>query len=333
LAALMRAEFVNSLRCTECSGSLTQKSTNRDGNGERGMLECAHCSRAFPVVRGIPRFVSVDNYASNFGFQWNQFRRTQLDSATGVRISRERFLKSAGIDPGDLEGKLVLDVGCGAGRFTEVALSLGARVVALDYSTAVEACDANLGGNPRLDVVQGDIYHLPFPLEHFDFIYCFGVLQHTPNAAAAFAQLPRFLKPGGRLAVDFYPKLARNLLWSKYWIRPVTRRIPQPVLFRWIQRLVPKLLPVSDLLASVPGTRGRLRYLIPIANYRGVLPLNDEQQREWAVLDTFDMLAPEHDHPVSVKTLRGWFDAAGLVGLHIERPGFIIAYAMKPGSA
>jgi len=272
----------------------------------------------------------MGDYVSNFGFQWNRFRRTQLDSYTGVGISRDRFLRASGIGPDDLKGKLVLDVGCGAGRFAEVALSLGANVIALDYSAAVHACKTNLGANPRLDVVRGDIYHLPFSPAHFDFIYCFGVLQHTPDAEAAFAQLPRFLKPGGKLAVDFYPKLARNLLWSKYWIRPITKRMPQPVLFRWIERLVPKLLPLSNLLASVPGTRGRLRYLIPIANYRGVLPLNDDQLREWAVLDTFDMLAPEHDHPVSVETLRKWFEAAGLVDLHIERPGFIIAYGTRP---
>jgi SAM-dependent methyltransferase len=211
-----------------------------------------------------------------------------------------------------------------------VALSLGARVFALDYSTAVDACKANLGDDPQLEIMQGDIYHLPFPLAHFDFIYCFGVLQHTPDAAAALAQLPRFLKPGGKLAVDFYPKLARNLLWSKYWIRPITKRMPQATLFRWVEKLVPKLLPLSDLLAKVPGTRGRLRYLIPIANYRGVLPLNEEQLREWAVLDTFDMLAPEHDHPVTPGTLRTWLESAGMVDLHVERPGFIIAYGRKP---
>jgi SAM-dependent methyltransferase len=271
-----------------------------------------------------------DNYAANFGLQWNRFRRTQLDSFSGKPISRERFLRSAGIRGDELRDKLVLDVGCGAGRFAEVALSLGARVIALDYSTAVEACKSNLGGNPRLDVVRGDIYRLPFPTEKFDFIYCFGVLQHTPDAKAAFAQLPRFLKPGGKLAVDFYPKLARNLLWSKYWIRPLTRRMPQQKLFRWIEKLVPRLLPLSDFLVRIPGTRGKLRYLIPVANYRGILPLSDEQLREWAVLDTFDMLAPAHDHPVTISKLRSWFEDAGLVDLHIERPGFITAYATKP---
>jgi SAM-dependent methyltransferase/uncharacterized protein YbaR (Trm112 family) len=327
----MRSDAVHSLRCPLCLGEVgLERSVDPTQDVENGTLICASCPGSYPIVRGIPRFVGGDNYASSFGFQWNQFRRTQLDSTTGKGISRDRFTRSSGVSPEDLEGKLVLDVGCGAGRFAEIALSFGARVFALDYSSAVDACKANLGDNPRLEVVQGDIYHLPFPPGRFDFIYCFGVLQHTPDAQAAFGELPRFLKPGGKLAIDFYPKLARNLLWPKYWIRPITRRMPQPLLFRWIQVLVPKLLPISDVLAKVPGTKGRFRYLIPVSNYRGVLPLSDEQLREWAILDTFDMLAPEHDHPETVATLKHWFEAAGLVDVHVERPGFIIGYGRKP---
>jgi SAM-dependent methyltransferase len=330
----MRSDSVRSFRCPHCGGRVRFAPPGEASQEvESGLLECSECSRSYAIVRGVPRFVGEDNYAANFGFQWNHFRKTQLDSTTGVGISRERFLKHSGVSPADLAGKLVLDVGCGAGRFAEVALSLGARVIALDYSSAVDACKANLGSNPKLEVVQGDIYHLPFPSGHFDLVYCFGVLQHTPDARAAFGELPRLVKPGGKLAVDFYPKLARNVLWPKYWIRPITKRMPQPALFRAIRSLVPRLLPVSDFLAKIPGTRGWLRYLIPVANYRGVLPLNDEQLREWAILDTFDMLAPKHDHPETVATLSAWFERSGLIDVHVERPGFIIGYGTKPSAS
>lgn len=328
----MNQNLLDLLRCPACGGQLT---TDHDWAAVpevvEGTLTCSVCSVHYPITNAIPRFVEMANYAANFGFQWNRFRETQLDSRTGVKVSRDRFFHSTGITEDEIAGKLVLDVGCGAGRFAEIALSLGAHVVALDYSTAVDACKANLGANNRLSMVQGDIYRLPFAPEAFDFVYCLGVLQHTPKVEAAFLSLPRFVKPGGRLAVDVYPWLVTNIFWSKYWLRPVTKRLPQQLLFRWVQWLVPRMLPVSNWLTRIPGFRGRLRYLVPVANYRGVFPLNDRQLEEWAVLDTFDMLGPTHDHPQTHDALCAWFSQAGLTDVHVGRPGHLVGYGRKPG--
>lgn len=298
---------------------------------ESGTLTCDSCARAYAITHFIPRFVPAENYASNFGFQWNRFRRTQLDSYTGVPISRERLLTSLGVTAAELEGKRVLDVGCGAGRFSEVALACGARLVALDYSTAVDAARANLAPHPRLDVVQGDIYKLPFQPGQFDFVYCLGVLQHTPDVASAFRALPPQLTEGGRLAVDAYPKLRLNALWPKYWLRPVTKRIDARRLFTIVERVVPLLLPVSDVLSRVPVVGRKLRYAVPVVNHRPAFPqLSSQQVYEWAVLDTFDMFGPAYDQPQSADTLASWFREAGLDDVKVFRKGQNIARGVRP---
>src|SRR5215203_5459589 len=107
----MCADLLRLLRCPRCRGSL---------RNDPSALHCAGCERNYPVVDGIPRFVGADNYASNFGVQWNRFRQTQLDSYTGVSISADRFLRETGWSRTALSERLVLDVGCGAGRFAEV---------------------------------------------------------------------------------------------------------------------------------------------------------------------------------------------------------------------
>jgi hypothetical protein len=90
---------------------------------DNGALLCDKGCR-FPVIRGIPRFVSDDLYASSFGLQWNTFRKTQLDSCTGTTISKDRLTRIlGGLDW--LDGKTVLEAGCGAGRFSEVLLKAG----------------------------------------------------------------------------------------------------------------------------------------------------------------------------------------------------------------
>jgi SAM-dependent methyltransferase len=322
----MNLSLLDHLGCPCCHAPLAvdgPKSSSGEAI-ESGTL-ASPCGKTFPVVDGIPRFVHSSNYADTFGWQWNRFRNTQLDSHSGVPISRNRFVEYTRWSPADLAGRSVLDVGCGAGRFTEIALQAGARVVALDYSNAVDACRANLGERAELDVIQGDIFALPFRPGQFDFVYCFGVLQHTPDVGAAFQALPPQLRCGGKLAIDVYPRLLRNLLWSKYWLRPVTRRIDPSTLFRLIEQFTPGMLRISRMLRRIPVVGRGLRYLLPVVDYTGVYPLSEQQLREWAILDTFDMLAPAHDHPQAMSTVRTWLRDAGLVEVSVERLGFFVA--------
>jgi SAM-dependent methyltransferase len=314
------------LRCPACGGRLRPHAAADISPAARpapaDLLACA-CGARYPVRKGIPRFAG-DGPEDHFGHQWTRFPRTQLDSHSGQPISRERFLRFSGWQPADLTGRTVLDVGCGAGRFTEVALSFGAQVAAVDLSLAVEVCAENLRAEARLDVVQADVARLPFAPGSFDFIYCFGVLQHTPDPRQSFLALPRLLAPGGRLAVDVYPRLLRNCLWPKYWLRPLTSRLSPRALYRLVSRAFPLLYPVSLALGRVPGAGRRLRYAVPVANYDGVYPLSAQQLREWAFLDTFDMLGPRYDRPQSAATVRSWFEEAGLSDVDVLRSGFIV---------
>src|SRR4051794_30956274 len=91
---------------------------------------------SFPVVDAIPRFVD-SGYAEAFGRQWQRFRRTQLDSHTGLPLSEDRLRRCAGWPRSSsrptASGKAILEAGCGAGRFTEVLLRItDAHVTSID---------------------------------------------------------------------------------------------------------------------------------------------------------------------------------------------------------
>jgi SAM-dependent methyltransferase len=326
----VKYELLATLCCPECRESLELSGAHElHGEIERGDLVCKSCGKQYPIVEYVPRFVPSENYTSTFGFQWNEFRQTQLDSHTGLPLSRERFLFSTAWTPFDVADKSVLDAGCGAGRFAEVAISFGAHVTAIDYSSAVDACWKNLGPHPRLNVVQADMYHLPFKDDSFDYIYSFGVLQHTPNVKEAFLSLPRLLRPQGKLAVDVYPRLLLNILWPKYWLRPMTKRMSSRDLFRLVQIMVKVLLPISLVTGRIPLIGRKLRYCIPVANHEPDFPLSRVQVKEWAILNTYDMLAPAHDHPQSARSLRDWFDLAGFRRVEVFRKGHLIGRGVK----
>jgi SAM-dependent methyltransferase len=321
----MRTDLLEILRCPQTGQPLVlEEATYRDGQVHSGWLIAQDGQHRYPVRDSIPRFVPESNYADNFGMQWNKFRQTQLDSHSGHPISADRFWKATGWRPEDISGHWVLDAGCGAGRFAEVALQAGAKVVALDYSGAVDACHANLGHYPNLHVVQGDIYALPFPKGRFPFVYSLGVLQHTPDPAEAFAALPPMVKGGGRLCVDFYQKSGKRALLPKYWLRPLTKRLPKARLFAILHWAVPTLLSLSRGLGRVPVLGGGLKRLVPVANYVGTLPLSESQHQEWSLLDTFDWLAPEFDYPQTPETLRRWMDAAGLEQTEVVKAGHLV---------
>jgi 2-polyprenyl-3-methyl-5-hydroxy-6-metoxy-1,4-benzoquinol methylase len=327
----MKAEFVERLRCPRTGLALRPSDAPAGGEIDAGELVSADGAHRYPVKNGIPRFVPAQNYADNFGMQWNHFARTQLDSHSGHPISKDRFWHATGWSPAEMKGKWVLDVGCGSGRFAEIALSSGANVVALDYSSAVDACQANLAHHPNLHVVQGDIFALPFAPGSFDFVYSLGVLQHTPDVRRAFAALPPAVAPGGSLVVDYYEKRLTALLHSKYLLRPFTKRMDQRRLFEALERAVPPMLAVSRILGKVPVVGRALKRLVPVANYDDNLPLIPRQLREWSLLDTFDWLGPEYDNPQSATTARRWMEEAGMEQVEVLHSGHLVARGVRPG--
>jgi SAM-dependent methyltransferase len=325
----MHPQIIEYLRCPRSGSRLTlQEPSYQGGLIESGRLLAAAGDHCYSIKNFIPRFVPASNYADNFGMQWNKFRRTQLDSYSGLSISTDRFWKATGWTPQAIRGKLVLDIGCGAGRFAEVALSAGATVVALDYSSAVDACYANLAHFENLHVVQGDIYALPFAREAFPYVYSLGVLQHTPDVSRAFAALPPMVTPGGRLCVDFYEKSWKSLLMPKYWLRPITRRIRQDRLFAALERWVPRLLPISRAVSRVPLIGNSARHFVPVVNYEGVLPLSPAQHLEWSLLDTFDWLAPAFDNPQTARTVAAWLRGAGMQQIEVLKAGHLVGRGM-----
>jgi 2-polyprenyl-3-methyl-5-hydroxy-6-metoxy-1,4-benzoquinol methylase len=317
----MRPSDLNLFCCPRCRGGSLALAAQT--------LRCQACSATFEIVRGLPRFVASDNYAASFGMQWQQYRRTQLDSVTGLSISRARIEFATGW-PASLEGERMLEAGSGAGRFTEVLATTGAQLFTFDYSEAVDANHANNGKHENVTFFQGDIRAIPFPEAFFDKVICLGVLQHTPNPEECFNSLARHVRPGGALVVDVYPRRISSLLHWKYVLRPVTKRLSRQRLHRLVTGGVDLCLPLAVWLRQRFG-RAAAR-LLPIVEY-STLGLPPALNREWAILDTFDMYSPAHDHPQTREVLRAWFVKAGFQDVEVfEGPNGFVGRGRNSGS-
>lgn len=281
-----------------------------DGRATEGEIRPKRTERWFPIVRGIPRFLSDPeaNYTANFGFQWKKFNRTQLDSHSGLTLSHDRLYNDTEWRSEDLKGKRVLEVGCGSGRFTEILLSTGAIVHSFDYSAAVEANAANHAGHTNLFLFQGSVYEIPYPDQYFDFIFCFGVLQHTPDPMLSLQCMYAKLKPGGQMSVDNYPRSAefdkRKYPNARYReVRKHTSLWKPERLFRFVRAYLFLWFPIDFIIRTRLPKRWSdliLYHLnIPCFNYVHTIKMPYAMLREWAILDTFDALSARFDFPVT----------------------------------
>ena len=289
------------LRCLNCSASLD--------SDQAGGFVCPACKREYPNVQGIARCVDAQHYAASFGFQWHRYAKTQLDHDE-VRTSERDFLMRTGFRPEDLEGKLVLDVGCGMGRFADVATRWGARVVGIDLSSAAEVAARNL--NDREFVAfQADVFALPFAPESFDMIYSIGVLHHTPDCERAVKVLPQYLKPGGRLAVWLYSGYNKWYRFSDIY-RKVTTRVSPRSLHGFLRVAVPVINSVDSGLRALPLVGRPMSGIV-----RHLFPVNRNPQRSWRVLDTFDWYSPTYQSKHTYEQVFRWFESCGLEDLHV----------------
>ena len=273
----------------------------------------------YPVINRIPRFVPLENYASSFGLQWNAYRRTQLDSYTGLPISKSRLTRLTGGSLDIFKEKNVLEAGCGAGRFTEIMLQEGANVFAVDISTAVEANYLNCNAYPNYFVCQADILELPLLPEQFDVVVCVGVIQHTPDPERSIRVLCSHVKPGGLLILDHYT-YGYSTTPIRRFLRSFLQNRTKEYTMNFIQTLCRVLWPSHKILYRTKDNRVMrkirplLLYWSPVVDYQDAYPeLDDNLLFEWATLDTHDTLTDCYKHLRSAEQIHEHLEASGMV--------------------
>lgn len=302
----MKEDLLEILCCPECKGNLSLRAEIiENGEVKEGLLTCG--KKQYKISNYIPRFIDSDKYVSSFSFEWKAHKNTQLDSANRNSImagqSRRDFEKRVDFSLSELKNKWVLDAGCGMGRFSEVVVSEGANLVAVDLSFAVDMALKNIGLVRNVHFMQADIFNLPLREGYFDFVYSFGVLHHTPDCQRAFAAVAKLVKPGGKLAIFVYSSYNKGIVYMSSIWRFVTTRLPKRLLY---------------LLSFISAPLYYI-YKIPvlgnIAKMFFVIPMWPDWR--WRVLDTFDWYSPKYQSKHTHWEVFGWFEKNGFEQMRI----------------
>lgn len=266
----MKERLLDFLRCPDCKQTLDLiVFDTSEGEISEGVLHCEN-QHYFPIAHGIPRMLpsSLQDYWSeiepkipqpvpdpiaalqknlkvktrdydtrtkaNFSHEWDNFdlgdKTWSMELKDRVRIF---FLDSVHLSREELNGKLVLDAGCGNGSQSVAYTEFGMEVVALDLSTGLEKGyefrkKYETAKPEKVHFVQADLQNPPLAPKTFDIIHSAGVLHHTPNTERTFRILRPLLKDDGTFYVWFY-KYENIVTPIVNSIRAVTTRIPAPI--------------------------------------------------------------------------------------------------------
>lgn len=219
------------------------------------------CEDRYPVIRGIPRLLTgperarvVARHASwfdandhrrtlgarwaatpdapssvveSFDFEWSLFRQAGTAEQAALAELYFDLIPSKNFGP----DQLVLDAGCGAGRWTRWVAQRGPRVIAVDLGLSVEVAARNAEGL-RVAGVQADLAELPLADSCVDWAYSLGVLHHIADPLPALQHIVRSV-PVGRpvllylyYALDGRGRMYRALFHIVNGIRRIVSRLP-----------------------------------------------------------------------------------------------------------
>ena len=160
----------------------------------------------FPILDDILCLLNEEERNMDLGdenfYDNNYFGERNFTDKNDIKTGVEDGLKALlNIVP---KSAMIIDVGSGSGRISNyIGLEGYNNAVSLDYSLPSLKM---VKKNSKNVCIWGNILHLPFESNSFDFVICSGVIHHTPDPHLAFTECVRILKPGGIFYVRLYNK-------------------------------------------------------------------------------------------------------------------------------
>lgn len=351
------------LRCPICREALAF--SPETGDGAEGILSHASgsCRERYPVIGVIPRLVRgpergkllaahsewfegslarralraewmatadgvPDPVVSAFDYEWKRFRK--VGTAELATVFAEYFdLIEADRFAAD---HVVLDAGCGAGRWALEVARRGPRVIALDLGESIEVADRNTAMTGRVACVQADVLDVPLAPASVDWAYSLGVLHHVELPARALARIFDAVRPAGPVLTYLYYALDqrgtayRALFRVANRVRRVISSLPRPL----------NLAFGTFVAISVYWPLARLALFVErlgLSHLASGLPLAYYRRRSLGLMlnDSLDRFGTTRELRFTRRQLIDLYESAGATGVAVSaHPPFWHAVGRRP---
>lgn len=314
----MHPKFINYLCCPETQDDLTLKPmlVNNAGMVIEGEL-ISSSGKRYPIIRGIPRFISKEYYVSSFGYEWKRWPRVQFESENIGRAMEGHTTRMweaiTMVEMNLVQNKSIIEFGCGPGRFLDVVRQKGGKAIGIDMSFAVEVARKNFQDDPDVLIVQGDIFKPPFKQGVFDGGYTIGVLHHTPDPSAGLKSMVKIIKTGGWVSCVVYPNEGFYHYLSVARLRKITNKL-KPIL-GYFPALSYSFIS-AYIISPIIAFGKRFKFMGPFLDKlteRWIVSLYWLPDARWRLLDTFDAITPEIASTHTSEEVLGWITEAGCI--------------------
>lgn len=230
-----------------------------------------------------------------------QLKQSEWFEQWSLLEDNELFLFQEWISPlrlEDFKGKEVLEGGCGGGQHTSFVAPHAKEILAVDLNT-VQIARERTRKFQNVTFLEADLATMNLE-KQFDIVFSIGVIHHTDSPDKTFANLKRFVKPGGKIVIWVYSKEGNWLVDN----------VVEPIRKAFLVHLSRKaLLGISGIITALLYLPVYSVYLLPLkflpyfeyfANFRRLSFYRN-------TLNVFDKLnAPQVDF-ISKERIQSWF--------------------------
>lgn len=331
-------------------GVVSSKRSDLNKEIRSGLLVCQNCKDAYPIINYVPRLLEnsyQDHYSTidswrdflrqKFGYelepisersdignhygqtikhfddQWDNFGHLKRSYGRDISASLDYLLRNhtpSGSNIDFFKDKVILDAGCGHGKYLQALSQLRCEVIGLEITDAVDYINGEIINTSNAHVVQASVMTPPFQTQSFDFVFSLGVVHHTPNTKVSFDALAVLPKIGGYFSVWIYPFRSRLWEFTQNNIRKITTRLPSKLLY--YLSYIP--VPLLSVFRAYSGTS-----------------LANSNWAECAQV-VYDFYGPKYQWHHTLEEIEQWYSANHYNALEFN-PGPISTCARKIASA
>ncbi len=246
----------------------------------------------------------------SFGEEWQKF--SSFSEAEIKNIGDEYFDI---VDESILNSNsIVLDMGCGSGRWSKYLAPNVKFIEAIDPSDAIFSATKLLSNVNNIRTTQASSDNIPFNDETFDFVFSLGVLHHIPETQTALIDTVKKVKKGGYLLIYLYYNLDnRGVLYKALFKLSSVIRFIVAALPKWAKQIVCDFIAITVYMPLILVSRS-VQKMIPNKSTYQKLPLAYYVGKSFNIIrnDALDRFGTPLEQRFSKKKIKEMMEKAGL---------------------